>query len=126
MPENDLTKQAQLFAALSDPTRLKLLKLLSDSQSGALCVNAMAIGLGVSQPAVSQHLRVLKNAGLITGERRGYHVHYVLEPDAVKRCQGLVSDILGKKPVATEDLCHDSQTGESLCPPDKGQGHNKN
>ena len=115
MKDQEIVSQAQVFSALADPTRLKLLKLLSDNQTSALCVNAMAMGLGVSQPAISQHLRVLKNAGLISGERRGYHVHYALEADAMKRCQELVATVMGTPEPAGQDLCRDPGTGESRC-----------
>jgi len=66
----ELTK---VFKALSDSNRLKIFILLS---SRTLCVNALVNRLGISQPAVSQHLRVLKEAGLIKAEKRGYWVHY--------------------------------------------------
>jgi len=88
-------EQAALFSALSDPTRLKLVKLLcSQKEPDALCVNALAGLLGVTQSAISQHLRVLKSIGLVTGERQGYHIHYTMNPDAVRHYQGLISSIL--------------------------------
>ena len=59
---------AQIFKALSDPTRLRLVQMLSEHQ-GALCVNALAHQLQVSQSAVSQHLRVLRQIGLVQGDR---------------------------------------------------------
>lgn len=117
-----LIDQARTFSALSDPTRLRLLKLLSQNRPGALCVNAMAAWLGVSQPAVSQHLRVLKGAGLISGERRGYHVHYVLQPEAMKRCQDTVAAVLGAAGPADEAICRKKRTGKGRCGPDDRQG----
>ena len=58
-------EQAAVFAVLSDPTRLELVKLLLHQQgSRALCVNALASLLSVTQSAVSQHLRILKSIGL--------------------------------------------------------------
>ena len=86
--------QALVFSALADPTRIKLLKFLSSNAPGALCVNALAGLLGVTQPAVSQHLRVLKASGLVHGERRGYHIHYAVNSDALERCQELVATVL--------------------------------
>jgi ArsR family transcriptional regulator len=83
--------QAAIFGVLADPTRLKLLRLLARQQEpDALCVNALAYRLGVTQPAVSQHLRVLKSAGLVKGERRGYRVHYFVNREAITRVQGQV------------------------------------
>lgn len=68
------------FAALADPTRLQLLQILArQPQERPLCVNALATRLGVSQPAVSQHLRVLRSLGLVQAVRRGARVHYFLD-----------------------------------------------
>ena len=84
----DIEEQAALFSVLSDPTRLKLLRLLSQQkEQDALCVNALARHLGVTQSAVSQHLKVLKSAGLAKGERRGYRVHYFINRAVMKHAQ---------------------------------------
>src|SRR4030042_1297400 len=85
----DITKikeQVELFAALSDPTRLKLLQVLyRQNPPGCRCVNNLSQLLGITQPAVSQHLRVLKSVGLVIGERRGFRMHSLIEPEGVKR-----------------------------------------
>jgi ArsR family transcriptional regulator len=81
----EIEELAEIFKALSDPTRLRLVKLLSECSpgecQGALCVNALAHRLGVTQSAVSQHLRVLRQAGLVNGQRHGHFVHYSLDQD---------------------------------------------
>ena len=83
---DDSEEQVALFKALADPTRLQIIKLLCHChEPEALCVNALAGFLGITQSAVSQHLRVLKNVGLVRGERRGYHVHYAVDFEAIKR-----------------------------------------
>lgn len=88
-------EQAALFKTLADPTRLKLVKLLCwQRKSNALCVNALACRLGITQSAVSQHLRVLKTMGLVKGERRGYRVHYFINPEAITHCRILISSAL--------------------------------
>ena len=88
-------EQAAIFAAFSDPTRLKLVHLLAHQEvPGAMCVNALADALGVTQSAVSQHLRILKNIGLVTGERRGYRIHYSVNYDALKHCHDIVLSAL--------------------------------
>ena len=90
-----IVEQAALFAVLADPTRLKLLRLLAAQQEpNALCVNALAYRLGVTQSAVSQHLRVLKNAGMVKGEKRGYRVHYFISKEGFKRCFELTRAVL--------------------------------
>ena len=90
--EQGTREQAALFGALADPTRLKLVKLLCRQHfPDAICVNAMASILGVSQPAVSQHLRVLKTVGLVTAQRRGYRIHYSIDLRRLETCRDLVS-----------------------------------
>ena len=85
MENQNINEQATLSGVLADPTRLKLMRLLAQQrESDALCVNALACRLGVTQSAVSQHLRILKSANLVTGEKRGYRVHYFLDRDATK------------------------------------------
>ncbi|MBN1691155.1 MAG: winged helix-turn-helix transcriptional regulator [Dehalococcoidia bacterium] len=92
---SSIEDQANLFGILADPTRLKLLRLLSQQQaSRALCVNALASQLGVSQSAISQHLRVLKSADLVKGERRGYRIHYFLNKAALVQAQKQISGVL--------------------------------
>ena len=82
--KSDTDKQAAVFSTLADPTRLKLVKLLCRQQEPhALCVNALAGLLGVTQSAVSQHLRLLKTIGIVRGERRGSHVHYFVNHEVL-------------------------------------------
>lgn len=66
--------------ALADENRLKILKMLINSD---LCVGALANHLGISKPAVSQHLQILRKAGLVKGEKRGYWTHYMVDPHAL-------------------------------------------
>jgi DNA-binding transcriptional ArsR family regulator len=109
---NAIEEQAAIFSVLADPTRLKLLKLLcSQKDPDALCVNALTGFLGITQPAVSQHLRVLKSVGLVTGQRRGYHVHYSINPEAVKRCQKMMSVALSIEEPSEENLCQNCNEG---------------
>ena len=95
MAVEKLKEQAALFAALADPTRLKLLQILChQSPPGCRCVNNLSQIMGITQPAVSQHLRVLKSVGLITGERRGFRMHYQIDPKGLKRCHKILSTTL--------------------------------
>lgn len=73
------TDAAELFAALSTESRVRIVQLLAGE---VFCVGALSRLTGISAGAVSQHLRVLKSAGLVTAERRGYFVHYRLAPGA--------------------------------------------
>ncbi len=75
----------QLLKALSDETRLKLLHLLLTHN---FCVRALARKLKISEAAVSQHLKVLREAGLLTGEKKGYFVHYGVSRDVLRALAG--------------------------------------
>lgn len=106
--QQDTDEQAAVFAALADPTRLKLVKLLQRQQApDALCVNALAALLGVTQSAVSQHLRVLRTTGLVKGERRGYHIHYFINQDALGKCRRLASAALGMEEPREQQSCQE-------------------
>ena len=96
MTVDDIEKLADMFKALSDPTRLRLVKMLSGKR-GALCVNALSHMLGVTQSAVSQHLRVLRQAGLVRGERRGNFVHYALDLNALGDYKDRMIKTLGEE-----------------------------
>ena len=76
--------EANAFKVFSVETRIKIIELL---KAGPLSVNAMADALGVTQSAVSQHLRVLKQAGLVTDERKGYHIFYSINKASLDKCQ---------------------------------------
>lgn len=104
-------KQAAIFAALADPTRLRLVKLLCRQRApDALCVNALAMMLEVSQSAVSQHLRVLRAIGLVEAKRRGYRVHYFVNWETLEHCRDLVmaalsADTPGENEQESRDPC---------------------
>jgi len=109
--QHETEEQAAVFSALADPTRLKLVKLLCGQRSDeALCVNALAARLGVTQSAVSQHLRVLKSMGLVNGERRGYHIHYFISRERLESCRELVSAILSMAESGKAQRCQDDCT----------------
>jgi ArsR family transcriptional regulator len=72
---------ARGFAALGDPARLQILSLLADAPTGEVCVCEFVEPLGKSQPTVSHHLKVLGDAGLVEGERRGKWVWYRIIPE---------------------------------------------
>jgi DNA-binding transcriptional ArsR family regulator len=102
LPLDAVEKLARVFKAFSDETRLRLVKTLTDLEADdALCVNALAARLGVSQPAVSQHLAVLRAADLVIGERRGYHVHYRLSPEGLAAYRAQAFALLGEQFMAS-------------------------
>ena len=77
---NEPKELARLLKVLSVETRVQIVQLL---KGRALCVNALASRLGVTQGAVSQHLRIMRDAGLVIDEKRGYFVHYRLNEDTL-------------------------------------------
>ena len=96
--DDGLKESARLYKALSDETRLRILKRLAAVEPGAgLCVGALASSLGVTQSAVSQHLAVLRGLNLVIDERRGYFVHYRLNPAAFDRWRDQIRDALGEE-----------------------------
>ena len=111
---NQTETLAEIFKALSDPTRLKIIRLLSRKKP-MLCVGALAHQLGISQPAVSQHLRVLKNAGILRAHRFGFHVHYVFNPSILHEHKKLIDALFH---VAFE-CCEPGSEHGSCCGSDK-------
>ena len=84
LDEADARMLAQGFAALSDPVRLRLLSLLATSTEGAVCVCDLVEPVGRSQPTVSHHLKVLREAGLVTVDKRGTNNWYAVVPGAME------------------------------------------
>jgi ArsR family transcriptional regulator, arsenate/arsenite/antimonite-responsive transcriptional repressor len=78
LPEASAAPLADGFAALADPVRLRLLSLLATAADGGACVCDVIAPLGRSQSTVSHHLKVLGDAGLITGDRQGRQTRYRL------------------------------------------------
>jgi ArsR family transcriptional regulator len=104
---------ARLFKALSDQTRLRLFKLLLEQKpDNALCVGAMSHRLGVTQSATSQHLAILKAAGLVVDERRGYHVHYLINSEKVAAYREVFLGLLDIEKTSCDENCHSSTASD--------------
>lgn len=88
-----LSTLAEVFKALGDPTRLNVLQLLTLNPERQLCVGAIARRLGVTQPAVSQHLKVLKFLGLVKASRDGYHIHYSIDQDMLAAYKAQIDEL---------------------------------
>jgi len=80
---DDAETLARAFAALADPVRLRLLSLLATSAAGEVCACNLVEPLGKSQPTVSHHLKVLREAGLVTADKRGIWMWYRAVPERV-------------------------------------------
>jgi ArsR family transcriptional regulator len=79
---------ALTFKALADPTRVSIVNRLA---AGDCCVCDLTAVFELSQPTVSHHLRILRDAGLVEAERRGTWAHYRLVPEAIDRLRGALS-----------------------------------
>ena len=80
----NMKESAELFKLLSVDKRIEIVELLKKKP---MSVSALAKELKITQSAVSQHLRVLKGAGLVKDERRGYWIYYSLNRDTLEKCR---------------------------------------
>lgn len=79
-----MKESAELFKILSVDKRIEIIELLKKEP---MSVNAIADALGVTQSAISQHLRVLKAASLVRDERKGYWIYYSLNKETLEKCR---------------------------------------
>jgi len=86
--------QARIFKVLSVDTRVQMIELLKRK---SLCVNALARVLGITPAAVSQHLRVLRDADLVTADRQGNFVHYTINEGTLAEWSEVARSLLEKK-----------------------------
>ena len=97
-PEIDLARAAMLFHALSDRTRLSILHRL---RFGERCVCDLTDALDAAQSRLSFHLKVLKEAGLVTDRREGRWMYYTLNPEAIAEVADVV-EVIASAPTAAE------------------------
>jgi ArsR family transcriptional regulator len=90
LDEQDAAELARMFKALADPIRLRLLSLIASHAGGEACVCDLIGPFEVSQPTISHHLKVLREAGLVGSERRGTWVYYWVLPPALERLSALL------------------------------------
>lgn len=84
---------ARAFKALGDPTRVKLLSMIAAAPEGEACICDMTEPVGLSQPTVSHHMRLLVEAGLATREQRGRWAYYRVAPGALASLAGALTPI---------------------------------
>ena len=99
---------AQLLHALADPMRLAIVRQLAAERETCACDLTVCIEL--SQPTVSHHLRVLREAGVVDAERRGTWVYYSLQRDAIERLARLTRELTP----ATDGMAVRLAPGEAL------------
>ncbi|AEE92362.1 Regulatory protein ArsR [Tepidanaerobacter acetatoxydans Re1] len=101
-----------VIKALGDESRFKIINILLEYN---YCVRTLAQELGISEAAVSQHLKVLKEAGLLEGERRGYYMHYDVNRDVLHKLASKIEELAAaqRKPCNLKE--------KEGCDPNEGQ-----
>ena len=89
---DDITSLTKIFKILSVDTRIRIIHLL---QGRTLCAGAISARLDVTQGAVSQHLRILHDAGLVIAEKRGHYIHYHLNEETLSAWRSAIEGLLG-------------------------------
>ena len=84
LSEDDAARLAGVLKVVADPTRLRLLSLIASNPEGEVCVCDLTAPLGLSQPTISHHLKVMAGAGLVEREKRGVWAYYRPVPDALE------------------------------------------
>ncbi|CAM5784237.1 ArsR/SmtB family transcription factor [Cellulomonas persica] len=88
MSAEDAERTARTLKALADPARLRLLSILASHEGGEACVCDLTDPVGLSQPTVSHHLKVLAEAGFVTRDKRGVWAYFTLVPGAADELAG--------------------------------------
>jgi len=82
---------ARLLKALADPTRLRLVSMVAAHEGGEACVCELTEPLGLTQPTISHHLKILVDAGIFTRDKRGVWAYYSLVPAALDALAGILA-----------------------------------
>lgn len=96
LDEGQAVELAKVFKALGDPVRLRLLSLIASRAGGEVCVCDLTPAFDLSQPTISHHLKLLRQAGLIDCERRGTWVYYWLIPEMTDRLASILTRPAGE------------------------------
>ncbi|MFJ5038171.1 ArsR/SmtB family transcription factor [Streptomyces parvulus] len=91
LDEEQAVDLAKVFKALGDPVRLRLLSMIASRAGGEVCVCDLTPAFDLSQPTISHHLKLLRQAGLIDCERRGTWVYYWLLPETTDRLAAVLT-----------------------------------
>jgi ArsR family transcriptional regulator len=84
LDDHEAETLARTFAALADPTRLRMFSYIASSTDGEVCACDLVEPSGRSQPTVSHHMKILVNAGLVTGEKRSLWTWYRIVPERLQ------------------------------------------
>lgn len=96
LDEGQAVELSKVFKALGDPVRLRLLSMIASKAGGEVCVCDLTPAFDLSQPTISHHLKLLRQAGLIDCERRGTWVYYWSLPEMTDRLAGILARPVGE------------------------------
>lgn len=100
LAEEQAAELATVFKALGDPVRLRLLSMIASQGDGEVCVCELTPAFELSQPTISHHLKLLRQAGLVDSERRGTWVYYRVRPETTERLTAALADVTGERRAA--------------------------
>lgn len=87
----EAAQMAAVFRVLGEPARLQIISLIAAQPAGEVCVCELTEPLGLSQPTISHHLKVMYEAGLLHKERRGNWIYYKLVPEQIEALRNMLS-----------------------------------
>ena len=99
----DERKTAYLFKALADENRIRILKLL---QGGEKCACKLLEALDISQPTLSHHMKILCDAGIVTGRKEGIWMHYTICSDGAAKLQAILQELLSAENAPGSCCCN--------------------
>ncbi|MFG1697216.1 ArsR/SmtB family transcription factor [Nonomuraea sp. NPDC049309] len=104
LAEQEAADLAALLKAVADPVRLRLLSMIGSHAGGEACVCDLTDAFDLTAPTISHHLKVLRTAGLIDGERRGTWVYYRIIPEVVNKLGRLFAPLADPVPSTPADI----------------------
>lgn len=104
LSETDAAELSVMLKAVADPVRLRLLSLIGSHAGGEACVCDLTDAFDLTAPTISHHLKVLRTAGLIDGERRGTWIYYRIVPEAVNKLGALFAPLAEPAPTGPAEL----------------------
>jgi ArsR family transcriptional regulator len=120
LSQGEAEQLAAAFKVVADPARLRLLSLIASKPGGEVCACELVEPLGLSQPTVSHHLKVLYEAGLLDRERRGIWIYYRVVPQRLQVLRDALAAPAAGQPappkerrLRNEELAHDQSRGST-------------
>jgi ArsR family transcriptional regulator len=95
-------KMLCIFKALSDENRIRIFKML---RSGEKCACKLLEELNISQPTLSHHMKILCDAGIVTGRKEGKWTHYSISCDGVRLVRELMKELLSAETISVDCEC---------------------